>query len=75
MSNISYFAQVLQTTFAQSAEQANEQTHAVVRIRKFNPVTLAQSNILALLKKPSASGEDVGLNGGLLRRRNLASGL
>jgi hypothetical protein len=61
MSNISYFAQVLQTTFAQSAEQANEQTHAVVRIRKFNPVTLAQSFILALLKKPSASGEDVAL--------------
>lgn len=61
MSMITKVAHALQTEFAQAAEQANEQTQAVVRKRKFTPVTLAQSFILALLKKPAASGEDVAL--------------
>ena len=61
MSSISKVAYALQTAFAQSAQQANEETKTVVRIRKFTPLTLAQSFILALLKKPTASGEDVAL--------------
>lgn len=51
--------EALQGTFLSSAEEANEQTAAVKRRRKFSPSTLAQAFILALLQNPKASHEDV----------------
>ncbi len=49
----------LQTTFLKSAEEANQQTAAIKRRRKFTPATLAQTFILALLNNPKASHDDI----------------
>lgn len=49
----------LQGTFLKSAEEANEQTSAIKRRRKFTPSTLAQAFILALLQNPKASHDDI----------------
>ena len=49
----------LKGTFLISAEEANEQTGAIKRIRKFTSSTLAQAFILAFLQNPKASHGDI----------------
>lgn len=49
----------LRTTFEKSTVEANKQTRAIKRVRKFTPLTLAQSFIVALLQNPKASSDDI----------------
>lgn len=49
----------LQGTFLKSAVEANEETGAIKRRRKFTPSTLAQAFILAFLQNPKANHSDI----------------
>jgi hypothetical protein len=49
----------LKSIFLERAEQINSQAKAVKRRRKFTPRSLAQTFILAFLKNPDASFEDI----------------
>lgn len=59
MASLSNVVGALQATFGPAAEQANLQTQVVKRRRKFTPVTLAQSFIMALLAKPHAGAQEI----------------
>ncbi len=59
ISTVEKVRDALQGTFLKSAEEANEQTAAIRRRRKFTPSTLAQAFILALLQNPKASHDDI----------------
>lgn len=54
MNRLSALANVLQTSFESAANRANEHAKAIKRVRKFRPVTLAQTFVIALLGKPNA---------------------
>jgi len=57
MNMIARIALALQTTFKVCADEANEETKVIQRKRKFTPLTLAQTFVLALLQNPKANGE------------------
>lgn len=59
MCNLSNVSKALQVTFGEAAMEANEQTQVVKRRRRFDPISLAQSFVLAFLAKPKANSEDV----------------
>ena len=52
-------ANALKSVFLVDAETVNAEAKAVKRRRKFTPATLAQTFILAFLKKPNASFENI----------------
>ena len=56
-------ANALKSVFLMDAETVNAEAKAVKRRRKFTPATLAQTFILAFLKKPNASFENVASTG------------
>jgi hypothetical protein len=59
MSILQRLVNALQTTFSTAPELANEQFKVILRQRKFTAQSLAQSFILALLKKPRAGSSDI----------------
>ncbi len=59
MCTLSNVVDALQTTFGRAAIEANEQAKVVKRHRKFDPITLAQSFVMAMLAKPKANVEDI----------------
>lgn len=59
MDNLSVFANLLQTAFADAAVEANNVSNAVKRVRKFSPVSLAQAFILSFLANPRAQSGHV----------------
>lgn len=59
MKNLNHLANLLKTNFADAAIEANQSANAVQRVRKFTPVLLAQTFILALLDKPHANHVNV----------------
>lgn len=59
MDMVTKVSNALKIIFLESADQINLQAKAVKRRRKFTPRSLAQTFILAFLKKPNASFEDI----------------
>ena len=59
MDMVTKVSNALKSIFLERAEQINSQAKAVKRRRKFTPRSLAQTFILAFLKNPDASFEDI----------------
>ena len=59
MDMIARVTNALKSVFLVSADEVNLQAKAVKRVRKFTPSSLAQTFILAFLKNPNASHENV----------------
>jgi len=54
MCNLPALANVLQGSFKAAANRANDHSRAIKRVRKFTPITLAQTFVIALMSKPNA---------------------
>ena len=59
MDMVTKVSNALKSIFLESADHINSQAKAVKRRRKFTPRSLAQTFILAFLKNPNASFEDI----------------
>ena len=66
MRMVSKVAAVVQAVLDEMAEEANKETFAVKRIRKFSPSTLAQTFVLGFLMNPRATDEELAQTAGLL---------
>jgi hypothetical protein len=59
MSIVSRAGVALQNVFGALAHEAAETSKVIVRLRKFNPVSLAQTFVLGFLENPRAGDEDL----------------
>lgn len=59
MDIVSQVKTALEECFRDSAEEANQQTHAVKRVRKFTPVSLAMTFVLGFLNRNRATVADL----------------
>ena len=54
MNNLSALANILQSSFEEAADRANQTSGAIKRVRRFTPITLAQTFVMAFISNPKA---------------------
>ena len=59
MSSVQRIEGSLRTLFGQWANEADDETHVIQRLRKFSPSSIAQTFVFGFLAKPNASDEDL----------------